>query len=182
MMSTKNDIISELYLSKDFCSCIKKMQPEHLQDDLKAEVITVLCELNEEKIQRLHNDKSLGFYAVRIILNMVRNKEHPFQKKFRSVHIELTNQDVADDYNLEEAQIRQTLEDATLEAINGLYWYDAELVRLYMKHGNFRALQKDTGIPLASCYRTIKNAFNTLKKESVKSNKPLFSEEEIRSI
>jgi hypothetical protein len=43
----KEQIIEQLYLSKNFNDCISKMQPIELQDDLKAEVILVVCELDE---------------------------------------------------------------------------------------------------------------------------------------
>ena len=160
---TKNQIIATLFTGKNFCDCIKKIQPEHLREDLKQEVILVICELSEEKIQGLHLRKQLEFYTVRIILNMVKNSNHPFSKKFRTIHCELTNNEISENIVDEERQLREDIEDMAIEEIDRLYWYDKGLIELYMKHGNFRAIEKVTGIPYVSCYHNIKKSLKHIK-------------------
>lgn len=81
---TKNDIIAELYRSREFNDCIGKMEPEHLRDDLKAEVTLILLETNDEKIMSLAEQKdALKFYTVRIILNLIKSKTSNFYKTYR---------------------------------------------------------------------------------------------------
>lgn len=182
------------------------MEPDHLRDDLKCEVLAVVCEWPEEKIINLHRDKALEFYVVRVILNQVKSKTSPFVKKYRRVKEEYIEYDVstiyksensryrhnlsisnrinnkASDEELENRQIQEQLEEIALSEIDRLYWYDAEMVRLYLKHGNFRAIEKETGIPFISCYKNIKKSLALLKAKAIEKATPLFSKEELRFI
>lgn len=159
----KPQIITALFNGKNFCDCISKIKPEHLQEDLKQEVILVICELSEEKIQGLHLRKELEFYTVRVILNMIKNPKNQFAKKFRNNHNELTNNEIADNIIDQERQLREDVEDMAIEEIDRLYWYDRGLIELYVQHGNFRAIEKVTGIPYVSCYHNIKKSFKNIK-------------------
>lgn len=179
---TKNEIISQLFTGKNLCDCIGKMEPDHLREDLKMEVILIICELSEEKILGLHYRKELEFYTVRVILNQVKNL---FAKKYRvrtEEYIETDDYDTQTkkDYSEaidneaiinEERQLREDIEDMAIKEVDKLHWYNKGLVALYMKHGNYRAIQEETGIPFGSCYKTIRKSLNQIK-ETV--NKPVF--------
>jgi len=80
---TRDAIINQLFTGKNFNDCIGRMEPAHLQDDLKMEVIAIVCEWNDEKIRGLHERKELDFYVVRVILNLIQSNTSPFYKKFR---------------------------------------------------------------------------------------------------
>ncbi|MGN6416100.1 MAG: hypothetical protein ACTHMC_01320 [Pseudobacter sp.] len=185
-MPTKNQIIEELYRSKEFNDCIGKMQPEQLQDDLRSEVMLVLLETDEAKLKGMHDRGELKFYTVRVILNMIQSSTSAFYRKYRHI-----NKAYVDDLNElagngwvfdrqlretprvemempsteDERQIREFKEERAMAAINDLYWYDREMVRLYMRLGNYRAIEKDTGIPWESCYSTIKKAIKKIRNE-----------------
>jgi uncharacterized protein (DUF111 family) len=162
---TKNEIISALFSGKNFRDCIGKMEPDHLREDLRQEVILIICEQPEEKIMQLHNDKALEFFTVRVILNQIKSKTSPFAKKYRSIHQEFNNHEIADCIETEERELREMIEDMAIEEVDQLYWYNKGLVELYIKYGNFRAVQKETGIPLASLYATIKKSFNQIRQK-----------------
>lgn len=207
---TKDQIIERLYTGKNFNDCIGKMQPEYLRDDLRAEVILVVCEWSDEKVVKLYSEGVLEFYVVRVILNTIKSNTSPFAKKYRQQLLEYNTDDpddcgdaarrkhlesVAEKVSvrqadqpdeLEERQLREDLEDATLADISNLYWYDAELVRLYMKHGNFRAIERETGIPFASCYKNVRKSLDLLKRrakgEVVNVPGVLFSRDELKGI
>ena len=85
----KNEIVAELYQSKEFNDCINRMEPDHLRDDLKAEVALILLETEERKLLEIHAAGALKFYTVRIILNLIQSKSSPFYKKYRLPIIEL---------------------------------------------------------------------------------------------
>jgi hypothetical protein len=59
-----------------------------------------------------------------------------------------------------------------LKELDKLYWYDKEMVKLYIECGSYRAIQeriasrtKDgKGIPYTTCYKTIKKAINQIKQ------------------
>lgn len=172
---TRNQIINQLFLGKNFNDCIGKMQPEQLREDLRQEVILIVCEMPEEKIISLHQRKELEFFTVRIILNQIRSKTSPFAKKYRGVvgecrsdpdnDIKLYKYPQHDPIEIEERQLREMIEDMAIEEIDKLYWYNKGLVELYVKHGNFRAIEKETGIPFGSCYKTIKKSFEQIKQK-----------------
>jgi len=92
---TKNQAIEQLYLDCRFNDCIKKMQPEHLQDDLRNEVALILLTTDTDKILSMQRENTLSFYAIRIILNTIRSNRSPFYKKYRSQFQQL-NYDDAD--------------------------------------------------------------------------------------
>jgi hypothetical protein len=177
---TKNEIITNLYNSKNFNDCIHKMEPVHLQDDLKAEVISIVCEWPENKVVQLHQDKALEFYVVRVILNQVKSKTSPFVRKYRSTStIEITQDLPCIQEDCKEREVREEVERLAINEIDSLYWYDAEMIRLYLKLGSFRAIQEYTDIPFISCYKNIKKSLATLKKKAIEKAVPLFSKEEL---
>jgi hypothetical protein len=177
---TKNQIIEKLFTGKNFNDCLSKMKPQHLQEDLKMEVALIVCEWPEEKILKLHEKKVLEFSVVRVILNLIRSDRSPFAKMYRRPFVEMSHElSDCEGEGLEQRRIKEAIEDLAIEEINSLYWYDAEMIRLYMKHGNFRAIQKETGIPFISCYKNIKKSLVILKKKAIeKSHRPLFTKEE----
>lgn len=183
---SKNQIIEALFNGKNFTECISRMEPEHLRDDLRQEVILKICEQSEDKIIGLHQRGELEFYTVRIILNESRNKNNGFARKYLSKTVELSGAEVSDDSDFEQRMIREELEDYAISEIESLYWYDSELLKMYMNLGTFRAIQELTGIPHVSCFKTIKKAMATLKRratvEIAARPKPVFSKRELSQI
>lgn len=191
---TRNEIIANLFTGKNFNECLSKMEPDHLREDLKQEVILIICELPIEKIHQLYNDKVLEFYTVRVILNLIKSSTSQFHKKYRQFKKEYAESYVPDknfkngheltkkekdlflkqntalhyfkgDIEVEERQLREDIEDMAIEEVDKLYWYNKGLVELYMRYGNFRAIQKETGIPFGSCYKTIKKSLQQIKEK-----------------
>jgi hypothetical protein len=165
---TKNQIIEELYKSREFNDCINKMEPEHLRDDLKAEVVLILLEIDEVKLMEIHGKGALKFFTARIIINQVFSKTSPFYKQYRQQFNEINDRFAYEETDIEERATREEIEEKMLSEIDNLYWYNAGIVKLYMKLGNFRAIERDTGIPYASAYKTVKKSFNEIKQKVLK--------------
>jgi hypothetical protein len=165
-VATKNQIIEELYRSKEFNDCIGKMEPEHLRDDLRAEVVLILLETDDQRLIAIHSAGALKYYTVRIIINLIQSKTSKFYKNYRQQMAEITDRFTAEDeMDIEERAAREDIEERALREIDNLYWYNSGIVKLYMKLGNFRAIEKDTGIPYASAYKTVKKSFNEIKQK-----------------
>jgi hypothetical protein len=179
---SRNEIIQKLFTGKNFNECIGKMEPAHLRDDLRQEVMLALLELTDDQFSRIQN---IEYYTAGIICKMIRSSTSGFTKKYRSAHLELTEH-VADESNISERELKEQLEDFTISEIGSLYWYDAEMVRLYMRIGTFRGIQNLTGIPHVSCFKTIKKAMAVLKRraavELATRPKPLFTKAELTQI
>jgi hypothetical protein len=173
--------IVQLIQSKDFKQCISKVEPEDLQDDLAAEVSLILLETEPGKIVAMAEANQLKFYTVRIIMNLAFSSTSPFYKKYRQRVYEFKEnhllgtgdhalddtcqqairrlqgrQVTADDVDTVTAQ--KLLEERALAAVDELYWYDSEMVKLYLQHGNYRKMHAVTGIPHVSCFKTVKKA------------------------
>ena len=161
----KNEIVAELYESREFNDCIAKMEPEHLRDDLKAEVVLILLETDETKIKALHERKELKYFTVRIILNLIQSKTSLFYKMYRQQVTEITDRFASEEQDIEEREGREQLEDKALQEIDNLYWYNKGLLQLYIEHGNYRAIQEKTQIPYSSAYKTIQASIEQIKQK-----------------
>lgn len=198
---TRDAIVQALYTGRNFNECIGKMEPAHLRDDLKQEVILVVCEWPDEKVIKLHSDGVLDFFVARVIINHIQSTSSPFYKKYRQQTIEYGKGYGGDVFeerdnilgrpvidvgevaeNIADRETKEALEDVALSNIDRLYWYDAEMLRLYMELGNYRAIQKKTGIPFCSCYKNIQKSIAALRNMVTGDNKPLFSKEELNQI
>lgn len=171
LLEKRNKILSTLFKSKEFNDCIKKMRPIEFQDDLRAEVALVLCELPVEQIVALDHQGVLKFYAVGVIQNLIQSSTSPFYKKYRStIYInENTIEPYIDDNDSEEELniriISELKEEKTLKIIDELYWYNREMIKLYLKLGSYRDMEKETKIPWGSCYDTVRETINKIKYE-----------------
>lgn len=164
-MATKNEIIAELYESREFNECIGKMEPEHLRDDLRSEVMLILLESPEDKIKQMHERRELKFFTVRIILNLIQSKTSGFYKRYRQQLTEITDRFATEEQDIEERETREQLEEKAIGEIDNLYWYNKELLQLWMQHGNYRAIQKITKIPHSSAYKTIQASIEQIKQK-----------------
>lgn len=169
----KNQIISDLYCSKEFNDCINKMEPEHLRDDLRNEVMLILLQVPDEKVLDIHSRNELKFFVARIILNQIQSNTSPFAKKFRTQFEAM--EDVLDKASLIcdasnrgdiiEREHRESKEDIATQEIENLYWYERDILKLYGQLGSYRAIETETGIPWESTYSTAKAAIKKIRRK-----------------
>lgn len=60
---------------------------------------------------------------------------------------------------------REELIDNVGKHMEGLYWYDKQMMELYIKLGNYRAIEKATGIPYSSAFKTIQKVIKEIKQK-----------------
>lgn len=152
----REQIITELYLSKDIGDAIGKMKPVELQDDLRQEVFLVLCEMEEDRLLQMFNDGYLKYFIVRTILNMAKSDRSNFSRTFRRVY-----EDVSDNYQVEVYD--ESISDKLRKSMEVLHWYEKEIFRLYSESGNLLQVSRDTGIPYRSLLKTVKKVKTLLK-------------------
>jgi hypothetical protein len=176
----KNEVIEKLYLSKEFNDCINKMQPEYLREDLKSEVILILLNTPDEKFNTIID---IRFYAVKIIIRLIQSSTSPFFKMYRRQYYPLDSQGNKEDkgakappvvfgVDIDERLQRELQEERVKAYIKTIYWYDQEIINLYMKLGNYRAIEKETGIPWESCYSTVRKVIKKIR-ENVLTPQPV---------
>lgn len=185
-ITIRNKIVEELFTSKEFNDCIKKMQPVELQDDLRSEVALILLE--HKDLILIYQSGGLRYYTVRIIINLIQSKTSPFYKKYRQQHAQIWDGICIEDGWLyakqnipyvnqfeQEEEINERLqkelkEEKILSIINDMYWFDAEMIKLYMELGSYREMQKQTKIPYQSCYDAVQSAYAKIRYELRKQN------------
>jgi hypothetical protein len=161
----KNEIVEQLFTSKEFNDCINKMEPDHLRDDLRSEVVLILLETDDSKLQEIHRTGGLRYFTVRIIMNLIQSKTSRFYKLYRQQVVEITDRFIAgEDQDFEARAAKEEIEDKAIKEIDNLYWYNGEMVKLYMKYGNYRAIEENTRIPYTSAYKTIQKSFQEIKQ------------------
>ncbi len=143
------------------------MHPDYLHEDLRSEVLLVLCEEEEWFIQELYYRGELKYWAARIMLNMVKSYNSAFYTTYRITNMPVPAwYDAAEEEDISDRLKREEVEDRALDAINNLHWYKRELLQMYLKLGSFRAVGKETGIPFQSVQRAFTNACRELKNKA----------------
>jgi hypothetical protein len=156
----KNKILAEYWTLKEVNDAFAKMHPEELQYDLKAEVFLVLCEMNEDKLIGLYERNELKFYIVRVMLNMIKSDRSNFYKSYRN-YTEYVDNDTEAEVNFDKSDLVDKLE----KNLEGLHWYNKEILKLYAIDfkKNAKELSRKTGIPYMSIVRTINKTKKQMK-------------------
>lgn len=150
------------------------MAPSYHIDDLRQEIFVILLEKDKELIVRLYDEKKLIYYVVRILINLLRQKNNTYHKQYITGTEELIPG--RDSPKLceepEELEIRRIKEEDEVKALDKIDKMDEDLntcyYRLltveYKKHGSMREISRRTGIPIKS----ISNSFKKIRKHLAK--------------
>lgn len=158
----RNEIISQLYQDKDILQAVGKMNPPELREDLLQEMFLVLCQKPEDEIVKMHEAGYLKFFLVRTMLNMIKSDRSTFYKQFRAVFIEFNDwhtKHLTDEFEAKESTLK-----CVTEALDGLAWYEREILKLYSEKRNIVTLARETKIPYRSLFKTIQNAKTKMKQ------------------
>lgn len=161
----KNEVIKQVSEDKRYRQFCKEIGGE-LADDLFQEFVLRLLHLPEEKIEKIIN---VDFYAVRTLMNMMKNKYDPFFKSFKQPINELSETEQPEESEVDKERLFEII-DEELKAIEkeyqGKYPYSVQLFRAYQNNNfNFRKTQRETGIHYVSCFKTIKEVKARIKKK-----------------
>lgn len=139
------------------------MQPAHLQDDLKQEMFTAICKLDNEKLMVLAESKQLHRFASGIMMRMITrprttfyNTHRKYREELLSGGVHLTTEgticqnELRDDtaewmqtvfYNIPDELVDEEADEAdhwankVEAAMAALDPYEAGLFKLYMEQG-----------------------------------------------
>ncbi len=157
---TREQIITQLYNSPDLNKVIEGIQPEHLQNELRQEVMLVICELSEEKLLTLHENNQLKFYVWRTITNMAYSSTSRFYKLFRKPLPIPQPEPTANTTDNQCTEIINRLIDSKDTA----EWFNGRILKLYAEHGTMEAVAKEIGLPKNAIYRAIHTARKMVKQ------------------
>ena len=170
----KNTLITEIYTSKEIGEVISKIHPESIRDDLKQHVFLELFEHSEDFILDLHNRGKLKSFIVKMMFNTSRFTKSKFSKEMGKEisfgNFEEINEKVCQQSAFEITRgvsDLRTKDDEFEEmncALSKIYWYKAEILKLYSELGTYKKVSLTTGIPVASVFATVNQARKEIKQ------------------
>jgi hypothetical protein len=164
-------IIAEIYESKDFNAALGKMQPDHLRDELRQEVILVLCEMPEDRLIEMYNTGGIKFYLVRTMINMCMSKTSRFYAMFRREQVQFDdNHERIDETDIDsklftESVVSSIERMAEWDNCNTDEFVCSNIMKAYMQHGNIRATAKAIDIPPVAVHRYLKRGQQIIREK-----------------
>ena len=138
-----------------------------LWEDLRQEVALIVLQYECAKIAELEakGKQVFKFWIVRICCNQTNSKYGKFGRLYGSL---LPVEDIMK-FVKEEEQIdnSQEVADGITKIVESLYWYDQEILKMYVDLGSVRKVSKQTGIPHTSIFITIKKIRSCIKSQLV---------------
>lgn len=138
-----------------------------LWEDLRQEVAYIVFQYDRAKIEELEEKgkQVFKFWIVRICCNQTNSKYGKFGRLYSSL---LPVEDILK-FVKEEEPIDNSQEvfDSISKIVEGLYWYDQEILKMYVDLGSVRKVSKQTGIPHTSIFITIKKIRSCIKSQLV---------------
>lgn len=153
----RNQILTELFNSTELNKMLAKHDAGAGNDDLKSELMTVLCTQPFEKIEQLHTDKQLMYFATGIVRRMIFQKGSKFHRTYRKTSLEfndsLETEDICYDHE------RDSKESKVMEVIDKeLHWVERSMLGIYLEKGSMYKASQDTGISIKQVKNIIKKA------------------------
>jgi hypothetical protein len=136
-----------------------------LWEDLRQEVAYIVLQYDSEKIAELEvkGKQVFKFWIVRICCNQTNSKYGKFGRLYGSL---LPVEDIMKFVKEEEPiDNSQEVADGISKIVEGLYWYDQEILKMYVDLGSVRKVSKQTGIPHTSIFITIKKIRSCIKQQ-----------------
>tara|TARA_R110002096_G_scaffold390091_3_gene584522 strand:- start:1120 stop:1728 length:609 start_codon:yes stop_codon:yes gene_type:complete len=159
---SKNKAIVDLLGDQSLKDLAQKLTSEYAED-LIQEVALLLLEMSEEKWDEINKGGYLRFYVVRTIITMGTSPRSSFARKYELFQNKGEITELADEPNTSDE--KEKLFNELEKALDGLYWYDAEILKAYVNEGSYRKVQQKTGIPFRSVGNTVKKVIEQIKKE-----------------
>lgn len=135
-----------------------------LWEDLRQEISLIVLEYDQIKmLEILSKGKPVfKFWIVRICCNQIHSKNGKMYKQYHTI---IPIEDVSK--LMDEVELNQ-FDQSTIDKLNlliqKLYWYDQEILKMYIEHGSVRKVAALTGIPHTSIFITIKNIQKCIKQ------------------
>ena len=114
----------------------------------------------------------MTFYVVRVMINQYQSKTSRYHYKYRKYyeyHVTTTIESLSPDNSKNNTKNKQQVEEKLAwieEKLKDLYWFDAEVFRIYYKEGfSLSEMSKVTKINKNTLYKAIKNVKNYLINE-----------------
>ena len=140
--------------------------------DLLSFVIEELYKCDQDRIEQIIRKKQMTFYVVRVMINQFHSKTSRYYYKYRKYyeyHVTGIVEAISPDNVETEIETKQRVEERLVwieEKLKDLYWFDAEVFRIYYREGfSLNQMQKETKINRNTLHKAITNVKNYLINE-----------------
>jgi transposase-like protein len=134
-----------------------------LWEDLRQEVAYIVLQYDRKKISELEDKgkQVFKFWIVRICCNQTNSKYGKFGRMYANlIPVEDILKFVKEEEPIDNSQ---EVADGITKLVEELYWYDQEILKMYVELGSVRKVSKQTGIPHTSIFITIKKIRSCIK-------------------
>jgi len=163
----KNNIIAELYQSKEIAAMLSKHDGGGGNDDLKSELFLALLNYPDEKIIEAHKRNELLFITTGIVQRMLFQKGSKFHRQFRQTVYEYSEATLRNPDDKTELEYKQRKEDGLhkmQECIQtDLDFCEQVAVQAYLREGTKGMAVKKTGLPERSFRLILNNGIKKIK-------------------
>lgn len=138
-----------------------------LWEDLRQEVAYIVLQYDSKKISELEDKgkQVFKFWIVRICCNQTNSKYGKFGRMYATlIPVEDILKFVKEEEPIDNSQ---EVADGIAKLVEELYWYDQEILKMYVELGSVRKVSKQTGIPHTSIFITIKKIRSCIKSRLV---------------
>lgn len=129
---------------------------KNLWEDLRQEIAWIVLQYDRNKIIELESKgkQVFKFWIVRICCNQTNSKYGKFGRMYASlIPVEDIMLFIKEDQHIDNTdEVAHSIEKIVKE----MYWYDQEILKMYVELGSVRKVSKATGIPHTSIFITIK--------------------------
>ena len=140
--------------------------------DLLSFVIEELYKCDQDRIAEIIRKKQMTFYVARVMINQFHSKTSRYYYKYRKYYeyhvsgiVEAISPDNVD-ADIESKQLVEERLGWVEEKLKDLYWFDAEVFRIYYREGfSLNEMQKETKINRNTLHKAITNVKNYLINE-----------------
>jgi DNA-directed RNA polymerase specialized sigma24 family protein len=162
---SNNEIINKYYNCPKLNKAINNISKNSpLTEDLKQELMLIILEYSNEKLNKIIEGKYFHFFCVRILTNLFNSKSSHFYRKYKQHEFELIDggfdvyqHNISNEDNVERKDI-EDIKEIIIELLedNSFSWYDREIFLLYLNtHKSYAKLSKELNIPITSISTTI---------------------------
>ena len=141
-------------------------------EDLLSFLIEELYKCDQDRIEQIIRKKQMTFYVVRVMINQFHSKTSRYYYKYNKYyeyHVTGIVEAISPDNIETEIENKQKVEERLSwieEKLKDLYWFDAEVFRIYYKEGfSLNQMQKETKINRNTLHKAITNVKNYLINE-----------------
>lgn len=163
--------ITEVYNLKEVDECICKMVRADHRADFKQELFLILLQTPCDRVEDIAGKGELKYYAVRIILNLARQKRNVYHTTYLGglTEYDPNKEPAEEEDHTRERLIEENKEQMILTQLNNMdeamgTFYHRELVSLVARLGSMGKASRQLGIPKSSIKYSIKKVRDYLNR------------------